>query len=89
MSQIKKKYTFPAIDKNRESYFELPENADPCYEFHFNDIPVLKRLMSIRLDGRFSDAEIMQAVRDVFKNKPRKDRPADDDRKVVDFIYQM
>ena len=92
MSGIDMAYRFPEIDPGAESYLEDIEGCgQDTYPYSFSSLPELKRLMEQLLGDVLDEGAILEAAKEAFRNKPADDLAytPDEDRTVVDFIYEM
>ena len=91
MKWMETKHEHPEIDRDAETYFITSSSGEMMNEFHFDNLPQLKKLLESRLEGSLSEKEILMAARETFKNKPKRENVImdDSDRDIVDFIYEM
>ena len=87
---IKAGRAFPEICREQESYFEQPEESPQLYPYAVTTLPALCALMEARLGDALTPAERLEIAKLAFRNKPvPSEAPAQADREIVDFIYQL
>ena len=92
MNGIDAMYWLSEIDAEMDSYLEdVGECEQDTYRYGFSTLPELRELMERRLGAKLGKRDALEAAKDAFRNKPTEESVCalDEDRTVVDFIYQM
>lgn len=92
MNWIESQYQFPQIDPSIDTYLEdYPDSGELIYEYGFQTVAQMKKLLSERAGGLFSEKEISEIAKTTFRNKPKTVSKTieNDDRQIADFIYQF